>query len=304
MTPRPASPRLAISYARWSSDKQSAGDSARRQASMVADYCTRHNLTLDTTRSMVAAGVSAFRGRNVAPGSALAAFLDAVKAKQIPRDAVLLIEGLDRLSRLPALDALDVLRRICATGVTVVSLEDHREYTAESLRTDSTSLFVALSVAIRANEESRRKSERVRGAWKSRRDAALGERKAIKGRIPAWLKWTEGGYKVIEDKARVVRQVYSWASEGLGADAITRRLNEAKTPTFGWAKQWESSYVKLLLRSSQVVGDVPLSSGGASVGVAEGLYPAVVERRVWLAIQERRQSNRPLPSGPRTLTNL
>ncbi len=93
----------AYSYIRWSSEKQTAGDSKRRQSTGADEYCQKHGLTLSSDRYLDA-GVSAFRGKNAAEG-ALAGFLEAVDQGRVPKGSMLLIENFDRLSRSPVMTA-------------------------------------------------------------------------------------------------------------------------------------------------------------------------------------------------------
>jgi len=94
--------KLAYSYVRWSSEKQSLGDSDRRQYEKAVAYASQHSLQLADVR-YTDSGVSAFKGRNASEG-ALKAFLDAVDAGTVRKDAVLMVESLDRISRLPVME--------------------------------------------------------------------------------------------------------------------------------------------------------------------------------------------------------
>ena len=101
--------RRAYSYTRFSSPEQAAGDSLRRQLDAARAYADKHDLDLDT--ELHDAGVSAYAGKNVTEG-ALGSFMNRVDAGDIPAGSVLLVEALDRLSRMAPLDALDLLRAI------------------------------------------------------------------------------------------------------------------------------------------------------------------------------------------------
>jgi hypothetical protein len=81
----------AFSYARWSSNKQSEGDSLRRQMSQAESWCVRHGLTLSEPR-FVDSGVLAYRGKN--QSAELGRLVQQLKAGD-----VLLVEDADRLSR-------------------------------------------------------------------------------------------------------------------------------------------------------------------------------------------------------------
>lgn len=67
----------AISYKRFSSPKQSKGDSDRRQTDLTEEYCKRHHLILLDT--YLDAGLSGFIGENLSDGSALKTLLHAAR---------------------------------------------------------------------------------------------------------------------------------------------------------------------------------------------------------------------------------
>lgn len=101
----PQQKRIAISYRRWSSAIQNTGDSERRQAEMAREWCAANGFELDDRRSIVDAGISAFRGQNLGDESKLAKLLEAVKLGDIPRHATILIKQFDRLSMAAASEA-------------------------------------------------------------------------------------------------------------------------------------------------------------------------------------------------------
>ncbi len=68
-------PRLAYSYIRFSSGKQSQGDSQRRQTELRDSLLAKHGWVLDTTLNIQDLGKSAFKGER----QGLAAFLAAIK---------------------------------------------------------------------------------------------------------------------------------------------------------------------------------------------------------------------------------
>lgn len=159
--------RKAYSYIRFSSQRQEEGDSVRRQTEAAERYAAANGLDLDRTLSLRDLGVSAYTGRNIREGAALRDFLNAVERGRVPKGSVLLVESLDRLSRQTARKALRTLEEIIESGVDVVTLNDGKRYTAESL--DGMDLFIAMVSMMRAHEESAMKSSRVKASWAARR---------------------------------------------------------------------------------------------------------------------------------------
>jgi DNA invertase Pin-like site-specific DNA recombinase len=290
--PRPK----AYSYVRWSTPEQSKGDSPRRQTEAARRYCEQHGLMLDES-TYRDAGVSGFAGKNVESG-ALGRFLEAAKAGIIPTGSTLLIEKLDRLTRLPPLDALILLNDICKLGITVVTLGDGRVHTTESIKRDHMGTLMSFILLIRGREESETKSERVGEAWQAKRDTAA--EKPLTKRTPGWITLDpkSGALKLIPERAKIVRQVFQWALKGLGTWAIARRLNTTGVRPFGRSKEWQRSYIVKLLRFKAVIGiyeahRLVLNRRQFEKDVP-GYYPPVIEQGVWNRVQSLVRSTSPL----------
>src|SRR4051794_32095555 len=89
-TPPPADTPFAVSYLRFSSPEQAKGDSVRRQTADSEAWCASNGVPLNTTLSMRARGVSAFRGRHRSDKEALGRFLELVRRGDVPRGSFLL----------------------------------------------------------------------------------------------------------------------------------------------------------------------------------------------------------------------
>src|SRR5580698_7964217 len=92
------------SYLRFSDPKQAAGSSADRQAAYAEKWAADHGLQLDASLSLRDEGLSAYHQAHVKKG-ALGTFLRAVEDGQIAPGSVLVVEGLDRLSRAEPIEA-------------------------------------------------------------------------------------------------------------------------------------------------------------------------------------------------------
>ncbi len=125
-------PRV-FSYERVSSALQAEqGRGLERQATAADSWCAARVLQIDDGLSD--AGISAFKGDNVAKG-ALGKFLAMAQAENLGDGPVLLVKAIDRLSRQEALDNLpDVLLGLVRAGVTIVSLEDGQEFSRAALK--------------------------------------------------------------------------------------------------------------------------------------------------------------------------
>jgi DNA invertase Pin-like site-specific DNA recombinase len=258
--------KRAYSYIRFSRDVQKLGDSERRQAELAARWLQeRKDYVLDESLRLQDLGVSAFRGRHVAKGK-LGDFLEAIRMGRVPKGSVLLIEALDRLGR----EELDVVHErfngILRAGIDIVTLLDGQHYTRRDLA-DLGKTLLAVVKMYAAGEESRKKSERLKAGWAERRKRA--SREKMTGVCPAWLRptWkrladgsivgTKDRFEVIPERAEAIRQIYRWAVEGHGIDAITKKCNN-KFPPMGKRKSgcWTRSYVARILADRAVLGEM------------------------------------------------
>lgn len=261
---------------------------------MATDYAARHGLDLDASLTFHDLGVSAFQGVNAETGR-LADFLEAVRAGLVPKGSFLLVETLDRLSRLVPRKALRVLEDIVGTGVSVVTLSDEKVYTTENLDNDPIGLILAIMLFMRANEESATKARRLKAAWVGKRLTA--RTKPLTSCVPAWitLEKDAAGDKLalIEDRAAVVRLIFAETLSGYGQHAIAHRLTADGVPCFGRAAHWHRTYVGKILRNPAVHGTfTPHEYRYAGtkrtrlpLDPVDGYYPAVVSLKTFEEVQ-------------------
>jgi DNA invertase Pin-like site-specific DNA recombinase len=284
---------LAISYARVSTPEQAKRHGIRRQVERAVDYSNRNGLRYD--ESILAEGVSAFRGAHRSKDGALKRFVDRVECGEIPAGTYLLVESLDRLSREEVFDALTFFMRLIGLGFVIVTLGDgERVYSRERMRGDHSQLMMSLFVMARAYEESATKSDRVGRAWAAKRERARETKQAMTARCPAWIRLVggprTGRYELIEERAAVIRQVFEKTLAGVGRRTIAREMNARGVPAWGNGKLWHDSYVAKILSNPAAYGAfTPLGKmAGGSDEAAEridGYFPAVVDEQTFRLAQ-------------------
>lgn len=92
------------SHLRFSDPRQASGSSADRQLAYAAAWAAKQGMELDATLTLKDEGLSAYHQRHVTQG-ALGVFLRAVEDGKIKYGSVLVVEGLDRLSRADSIQA-------------------------------------------------------------------------------------------------------------------------------------------------------------------------------------------------------
>src|SRR5262249_35787215 len=174
--------RSAFSYARFSTSEQKEGRSLARQMELTQAYCARRGLALDERR-FADLGVSGYHGTNATHGE-LADFLEMVRDGRIPKGSVLVVENVDRLSRLPPDRATALIMEIVEAGVEVATISPEAGYTKANIH--QVGVWVPLQVALcLAREGSREKSEGLGGGWGGqRKTGATGK---VEGKGPAWV---------------------------------------------------------------------------------------------------------------------
>jgi DNA invertase Pin-like site-specific DNA recombinase len=291
-SPKSSRPK-AYSYIRMSTELQLKGDSLRRQREASQRYAEAHGLQLVDDFDLQDIGYSGYDGENIASGS-FGRFLEAVRAGEIQRGSYLLVESFDRMSRQEPIIALKPFIEIVEAGLTLVTLDDEREFSGKISFED---LIISIAKMSRANEESARKSDRLSKAWQNKRNT-IGTKK-LTARCPSWLRLFDNrqGFEIIEDRARIVRRMFEEAVAGLGAFSIVRRLNEDGIPTFSEKDGWQTSTVNKIIGSKAVIGEFQPSRmiNGKRKPEGEpikGYFPRIIDDETFYAAQRGRLERR------------
>jgi DNA invertase Pin-like site-specific DNA recombinase len=199
---------VVISYLRFSSDEQKHGDSQRRQLELSERWAKKNGLTI--TERLDDLGISAFTGANSKEGK-LAGFLKLVETGKIPKGSILLVEQLDRISRMAIEDSISLFLDIIRAGITVVITSTGERF--EKGKLDQMKFMLAVMKFSTANDESAKKSFRLGEAWKEKRQSAIESKKPLTSCLPAWLK-IEGGKvgkngtgKIVVNPAKAARDI-------------------------------------------------------------------------------------------------
>jgi DNA invertase Pin-like site-specific DNA recombinase len=292
------SKRTAYSYLRFSTPEQMNGDSQRRQIEGAERACVQFGWELSET-SFRDLGVSSYRGDNRKKGD-LSLFLRALQAGELEKDAVLILEDFDRLSRDKIMPSFDLVRRILEGGIDVFCVMTGRLYTVESLN-EPMSILEMIWRFYLAHQESEKKAVRSRENWRAKRAKAHEE--IMTSICPGWLRVVDGRFEPIPKRVKIVHDIFAWCIGGLGISRIAQRLNREKVPAAKGA--WSQKTVFQILTDGRVLGRLPSNLYGEKVTpgqVISGYYPAVVdEATVNLAIasmQARKTaSGRPAKGG-------
>jgi DNA invertase Pin-like site-specific DNA recombinase len=250
---------VAFSYARFSDPSQASGHSLERQQSYAPQFCEEYGCTLDASLSFSDSGRSAFHGRHISEGAGLSRFVECIQAGRVQPNDILIVENLDRMSRLPLEKAEDLLKSILSKGVRIHTRSPWAIYDRGTLN-DPMQRMQMIFEFTRSHQESKYKQERLSRRWvKNREDIRSGE--YFLANCPAWLKTKRSkqgdsvGYEIDESRVAIVRQIFQLCVDGIGMTSIVKKLNQDGVPTFGSSKNWARSTVSKILHNRAVLGE-------------------------------------------------
>lgn len=262
----------ALIYIRFSTPKQERGASRERQLELCHEFCSRNGWPVREVIEDL--GKSAWSGTHLSIGE-LGRLAERVRNGEIGRDAVLVVEKLDRLSRQETRLTLRWMEDICAAGLTIATVDGARIYDDASLKADLMSVFEILMRAKLAHDESQQKSERVLDRIGRNMERAPNTGQIITAKAPVWLiaKPDRSGFDIVEERVTLVRQIYDMAARGKGAGWIAKELNERGVPAWGkWRKlEHFNALLGVVGDHSKTVRLAPVIERGTGLAVRSSL---------------------------------
>lgn len=267
----------AYSYSRFSSDAQRQGTSIDRQQSLARKWCEENAVEL-SKETFADEAVSGFHGANLATG-ALSKFIAHVETGEIERGSYLILENLDRLTRLNAWDASGLLQKLVSLGIVVVTLRPLMRFDHGSTAID---LLQAILHMDNAHKESARKSDFGKLEWEKRFARARESNHHIGRRVSNWLTLDEHGKYRLNEKADTVRRIFAMCLEGHGSMVIAQKLNAEVHPTFNRGERWGTSAVLTILQNRAAIGELAPKDGGEAI---QNYFDPVVDQDTFDAAQ-------------------
>lgn len=286
----------AYRYHRFSTEEQEEGTSLERQRKATKKLCEKHGWEV-VNPPLEDKGVSAWKGDHLRVGE-LGRFADRVTSGEIEAGSVLVIENLDRLSREKLKKARRWIEDMNDAGITIAVCSPELLLDEEAMSgSNMGAMILYLMEASRSGGESNRKSDMLLAAQEKRMEKARSGVIYSK-RMPHWLKGErDGKFEVIEERAQVIRDVYSWCADGMGFQGIAKLLNETVEP---WMKprtnvkpKWTIGYVRDLLTKPLVEGEYHRRTGddrrftGEVIEYYPRVVPAELVARARAALRDR-----------------
>lgn len=211
---------IAVPYIRFSSVEQGDGSSLDRQEDRVTQWLARNPAYTRYERTFSDLGISGYKGDHIKEG-ALGKLLVAVEQGYFPAGSVVLIEAIDRFSRLEPLETMRHLETVIKAGVEVITLKDGVRYDESSLKTQS--LMGLAYHAFAAYDYSNNIAGNIRDSYTDRaKEAKLGNK--IKRRNPFWL--TSDGRLKEDGAAEALKQVFLAFTNGVPLRALAIQYSQ------------------------------------------------------------------------------
>lgn len=274
------------SYLRFSDPKQAAGHSAERQLAYAQRWAAERGMMLDERLSLRDEGLSAYHQNHVKHG-ALGVFLKAVQEGKVAAGSVLIVEGLDRLSRAEPIQAQAQLTQIINAGITVVTASDSKEYNREKLKENPMDIVYSLLVMIRAHEESETKSKRVKAAIQRQCDAwVAGTYRGVirNGKDPSWVRWTGSAFETIPDRLAAVQAAIEMFRRGYGHQRIANGLHEQGLSITG--RDSNPGLIYRTVRNRALIGEKEMTVGNEEYRLKD-YYPRLMSDTDFAELQEK-----------------
>ena len=299
-----------IRYSRWSSSKQTSGDSRQRQAALVERWLADHPgaVLID---EFTDAGVSGWSGEHLSAAGELGRLVEAVEAGAYPSGVHLLVETADRIGRMPMAEMLPPLMSLLRHDVVIVLLETGQTYNRKSL--DGPEMYALVGALQAAHAFSERLSNRIQSAWNNRKEAGARGEAVGNRRLPLWLERQGDSAVLVEPMAAFVAECLELYCSGMGYRKAMKVARERHPHFVQWEAQREyGGRTGAKLRDAWLQH---LVEKDVSIELLRGFwngvksYPAAIPEDLWHRVrQERRRrlegSTRTVPSRQHFLTSI
>ena len=162
---------------------------------------------------------------------------------------LILTKSISRFSR-NTVDALTITRKLRAAGVAVFFEKEN----INSMDPNAEMIFTILCTT--AQEESRSISENVR--WGMQRSMEAGKINLAYSSFLGYTKGEDGLPKIVEDEAKIVREIYQLYLKGNNLFSIASILTRKGYPTPRKRRNWSVSTVRSILTNEKYKGDARL----------------------------------------------
>lgn len=286
----------AYLFSRVSTVNQSkGGEGINRQRDSAIKWITSTypDWELSTT-DFTFEGVSAYSSVDL-----LRPFFDACdQGLVIPGNSTLVLEAVDRLSRLPADDTRALWRKLQKEyniDIAIVKWGIVFKHDENIGMGNDLMLTAAMHLS---NMESAQKAERIRATIAIRRERArTAEGKKRSSVSPSWLRLSEdrSEFLIIPDRVDTVKKIFDLKlNKDMGATRICHHLDAEGIAPFGKAINWSRTSVRSILMSKAAIGEFQPQTTKKINGKKvyenagepiSGYFPSIIDENIFYATQ-------------------
>lgn len=287
-------------YHRVSTEQQvEDGSGMARQAELLQEYVERTRI-LDSMDDPVPVvledgGLSAFKGHNFLHGQ-MGIWMDEVKAGMWD-GSILVVENIDRFSRQNPFNVMGYLSELINHSIAIHDVNMNMVISREN----SAMLPMVMMNAQRAYDESKFKSTRIRAGWAKKRENAFNNGTIVTNKRPKWIDIVDNQY-VLNDKARIVTEIFRLYQTGIGCPTIAKTLREMGED-WKFDRVWTAEAVHKVLRNRRVTGVIFISELIRDYNSTDNpvdqkryemnVYPPVISEDEFNLVQQILTSRRP-----------
>ncbi|MFA0692684.1 recombinase family protein [Vibrio splendidus] len=298
--------RLAYIYSRVSKSIQAQnGQGISRQIErgkkFVEDLNARagnsgQKYTYEVANEMIVdEGLSAYLGRNTDENAGLGAFLQAAKEGEIPPHSLLVVEAVDRISRLDPNQSRMIFLELAKHKIDV-AIQRFNLVVYHDRKADlGSDLLLTVGFHL-AYMESQQKSERIRATFDKKREkerAGGARRTSI---CPPWMQLStcKTRFELIPERAELLKRIFKMRiNEKRGSTSVAKQLNREGLLNFN-GRSWSSKLVEKYWKMQQCLGVFQPQTDDYSTGKRRKIplgnpiadyYPCVISKSEFSQVQ-------------------
>lgn len=280
--------KKAYSYSRFSSMGQATGTSEERQQGSIIKICEQKGWEL--VGEYLDRGKSAYKGKHL--DGQLGQFLNDCASGVVEKGSILVVESIDRITRLGHLEASELMRDLIK-HVEIFVIESNLHITLDSFNQELNTILSVDMFMHAAGAYSRRLSQRLKESYRLKE----ANKELMPGKFPCWLKRLrlkrdgKDGWEKIDWKIDIIKKIVEMRLKGLGVTRICAELNAGKTPLISRARKWNKAFIKNLVQSPAIRGGLTkyhIVNGKRVIArIVDNYYPEIVTKEVWDKINYR-----------------
>lgn len=214
----------AISYIRFSSDRQKFGSSHERQQDLINEWLLKNPTVKLSDLNYQDLGKSGYKGDHLK--NAFGDMLEAIQENKISTGDYILAEAIDRIGRLERTEMINIITSICTAGVKIITLEDGQEYSKNTIDNDAGLIYLLIGKVDAAHSHSKKLSRGLTKSYEIKRKAAEAGQ-SVKRKTPWWLTWndkTECYDELTPANKVLMNDIFTWYLNGLSPAKIIQRM--------------------------------------------------------------------------------